>query len=533
MAYGSGLLDQTGVDPNSPDYATQIAALARRRKLVDALSSAPMPQAQMVSGHYVAPGWAGALGEIAQALIGRRQRDSLDTEENRLGTQHRTAIRDWIGNMPQSRDAVPAQPGMDALTPNGEGGSPDMPAQPGRAAQPAYTPSRTEMMQWALSGPDQPGEIGKTLSASVLANALKGGEFASGTRFNPQTGTLEHGVWDKNSGQWVMSHGVPEFKSSETSGFDAQGNPTRQLRTPTGQVVADLGTGRTTEARKTSDLASMFGVDPKVAAQVGYGMIQNPVAIGPGQSPVSPNVGAAAGLPIPGYNAPQAAPAPAPMAPQPIPAGPSQQPSPPAADALPQGLYRSPGGAVLTENGPYAGKPLGPGYPADKRSPDNLTKLNEDTQAYGKELTAKNMANVAQAMKRMEDTYAKYPEGKLPGVGHLANLTGSQVFSKEGQDVQNTTQQLYTALLTIDAGKSQTINEVQNELKKMGLSVFQSEATARAALPKLRAAYDAIKKSIDDTYHPDVVRNYNSTKGSVPSAEEFADKIRARLGQGG
>lgn len=528
MAYGSGLLDTTGVDPNSPDYATQIAALARRRKLVDALSSAPLPQAQMVSGHYVAPGWAGALGQIAQALIGSRQRNELDTEENQLASQHRGAISQWIGNMPQSREAMPAQPGMDALTPNGEGGGPDMPAQPGRPAQPAYTPSRTEMMQWALSGPDQPGEIGKMLSASVLANALKGPALKAGTKFSEQTGTLVHGVYDDN-GNWVRDFGVPEFKSSETSGFDAQGNPTRQLRTPTGRVVADLGTGRTTEARKTSDIASLFGVDPKVAAQVGYGMIQNPVAIGPGQSPVSPNVGAAAGLPIPGYNAPQAAPAPAASAPV---AAPPPAPQP-AADALPPGLYRSPGGPVLTENGPYAGKPLGPGYPAGKRSPDNLSELDKDTQSYGKELVAKNMANVGQAMRRMEEAYAKYPEGKLPGVGHLANLPGSQVFSKEGQDVQNTTQQLYTALLTIDAGKSQTINEVQNELKKMGLSIFQSEATARAALPKLRAAYDAIKRSIDDTYHPDVVRNYNSTKGSVPTPEELAAKIRARLGQGG
>ncbi len=539
MAYGSGLLDTGGADPNAPDYATKLAEIARRRKLIEALTSNDYNKAQMVSGHYVAPGWSGALGQIAQALIGRKQRDEADSEENALGVQHRGAIRDWIGQMPQSRPEMPGTPGrpaMDEITPNGAGGGADMPAQPatgGTAPQPAYNPSRTEMMQWALSGPDQPGEIGKTLSASVLANALKGSELTGGTRFNPQTGTLEHGVWDKSTGQWAATHGVPEFKSIETSEYDAQGNPTKKLRRPSGEVVADLGTGRTPEERKTSALASMFGVDPKVAAQVGFGMVSQPIAVGPGQSPVTSNSGAAAGLPIPGFNPPQGAAAPPapPIAPPPAAAPPVA--AAPADEGLPAGTYRSPSGAVLTTNGPYAGKPLGPGFRAGSRSPDNLGKLSEDIQSYGKEITMRNIPKVGTDLKRVEDTFAKYPEGKLPGVGYGANSPLTQIFSDKGQSVQNDVQQLYTALLTMDAGKSQTAQETQNELRKMGIGFLQSESTARDALPKLRAAYDAIKKGIDDSYHIDVVRNYGggaaAGKSSVPTPEEFAARIRDRL----
>lgn len=86
---------------NMVGQAPDQTELKRKQAMVDALrqNSLTPQQGQMVSGHYVAPGIAGALGQLGQAYFASKGQEGVDTKLRSLNTnqsQRLNQIRDEL-----------------------------------------------------------------------------------------------------------------------------------------------------------------------------------------------------------------------------------------------------------------------------------------------------------------------------------------------------------------------------------------------------------------------------------------------------
>lgn len=80
-------------------------ALMRRRKLAEALQQQAMTpqQGQMVSGHYVAPGLAGMLGQLGSGLLAGQLNQSVDQEQSAIEGARRQQLMEAFGQAQQNR----------------------------------------------------------------------------------------------------------------------------------------------------------------------------------------------------------------------------------------------------------------------------------------------------------------------------------------------------------------------------------------------------------------------------------------------
>lgn len=98
-----------------PDYA----AIQRKRKMADMLlqqGGSPL-EGQMVSGHYVSPGIAGALAKALMIYKGAEAGKEADTQTQALAEQLKVNKEAWLGEMPKATDntsmagpAIPSKP---------------------------------------------------------------------------------------------------------------------------------------------------------------------------------------------------------------------------------------------------------------------------------------------------------------------------------------------------------------------------------------------------------------------------------------
>src|SRR5262245_10059128 len=89
------------------DFDVEQNSLQRQRALINALAKNLSLQPQMVSGHYVGPGWLGAL---SQALAGAGQGAGeayYTKQEQELAARRSKAASDWFDRMPMGTPAVP------------------------------------------------------------------------------------------------------------------------------------------------------------------------------------------------------------------------------------------------------------------------------------------------------------------------------------------------------------------------------------------------------------------------------------------
>lgn len=98
-----------------PDYA----AIQRKRKMADYLlkqGGSPL-EGQMVSGHYVSPGIAGALAKALMIYKGGQIGTEADTQTKAIAEQLKSNKEAWLGDMPKATDntsmagpAIPNKP---------------------------------------------------------------------------------------------------------------------------------------------------------------------------------------------------------------------------------------------------------------------------------------------------------------------------------------------------------------------------------------------------------------------------------------
>lgn len=84
---------QTGQpDPNF-DYKAEQSKLDLKKAMYKKLMDAEMPQGQMVSGHYVAPGWGAQLASVLQKVAGAYMAGKSSDEEKALGDKSISAMQ--------------------------------------------------------------------------------------------------------------------------------------------------------------------------------------------------------------------------------------------------------------------------------------------------------------------------------------------------------------------------------------------------------------------------------------------------------
>ena len=93
------------------DFAGQAAAIERRRALAQAMMQAGMTpqQGQMVSGHYVAPGIAGALSQVAQMVGGHFAGQKAEADAGALAQARSGALAQGLEKYLQTREGAPGQ----------------------------------------------------------------------------------------------------------------------------------------------------------------------------------------------------------------------------------------------------------------------------------------------------------------------------------------------------------------------------------------------------------------------------------------
>ena len=75
------------------------AELKKKQAMVDALRKGAMTpqQGQMVSGHYVGPGIAGAISQLGQAYFAGKGQDSVDAAQRGLNSRQAQLLRRMLG----------------------------------------------------------------------------------------------------------------------------------------------------------------------------------------------------------------------------------------------------------------------------------------------------------------------------------------------------------------------------------------------------------------------------------------------------
>lgn len=104
--------------PLPPDLMATQSGIDRKRAIAQALLQSGMTprQGQMVSGYYVAPGLAGGISQIAQALGGMAMGSQLDKQQADLGQAYNTRLKEGLEGFMRTRDGTPAR----SMTPDEE-----------------------------------------------------------------------------------------------------------------------------------------------------------------------------------------------------------------------------------------------------------------------------------------------------------------------------------------------------------------------------------------------------------------------------
>lgn len=84
--------------------------LKRKQAMVDALRQGVQPQqGQMVSGHYVAPGWSGVASQLANAYMAKQGQGQVDQGMKGMNDRQRQMLEE-MRKRRQAASAVTGQP---------------------------------------------------------------------------------------------------------------------------------------------------------------------------------------------------------------------------------------------------------------------------------------------------------------------------------------------------------------------------------------------------------------------------------------
>ena len=183
---------------------------------------------------------------------------------------------------------------------------------------------------------------------------------------------------------------------------------------------------------------------------------------------------------------------------------------------------------AVTPGGPYAPSTIvGPGVKTIVSGGNRVgqEKLMEDAKKYTDELQKIQLPEYEKALARAESTVAKYPAGKLPGVGVGKSSVPDAILTEEGRIVRTALEPLRRIEALAAGGKNLTKTEMEQIQKLLGTGFFSTEAQARQAIQQLREKVNAIKSNLKAGVHPDVLRYVDQQQGggSRPPLESFVE----------
>lgn len=494
------------------DFDVEQNDILRRRALLGLNSQKPILQPQEVSGHYISPGWLGALVQALQGGLGAYGQGKLTQEEQGLAARRSKAATDWFAQMPMG---TPASPGS-AQPPAELGGGPAMPATD------AVAPSRAEVASWATRGAGISPMTNK-IAEGAVNKMVAGPSYAVEAGFDNNGREVKY-IWDKNANQIVGTLGGPKMQATAHESTGPNGRQqTVVLDSNTGHQIGTLGPERkpnpTAEMQNTGFYKDTFGIGaPQAATLAGNLMTTTPVP--QGGSLMATNkveLSGGAGAPAPGAAAPPGA---APVA------TPSAAPTP--------------GGqppASLT--GPYAAPaPTAPGMRTVVPGSGGAQRLQTDIEQLQGKLTAEKLPQVEATIGPVKELLTKYPEGKVPGVGRLYNVIPAGLQGKEAEDVRTKIEIFKSEITRQAAGLSQTAPELAQVLKTLAQTPFSSEHAFRGAVENVEAVIAARRKNIEAGFDPQAVATYRNRLGSGGAGatggfgEETREQRAMRLLQG-
>jgi hypothetical protein len=154
---------------NIPELSPQAAAIARRRKIAEAMlaqSQEQTPSVQM-AGQVVAPvSWTQGLAKLAQAYVGNKQAEDADKAEQGLANKRQQMVADELAKIqgmaqgqagvegveaqPERTIQAPAPMQPNQVAPNYNTVPETVPAVAGKAAVPAVAPNKRQAIMDAM-----------------------------------------------------------------------------------------------------------------------------------------------------------------------------------------------------------------------------------------------------------------------------------------------------------------------------------------------------------------------------------------------
>jgi hypothetical protein len=225
----------SGVSFNAPtDYATELAALERRRKLADLLQAQSMQplESGMAGGLVVPTSPMQGFAKLAQALVANKTREAADEGQKDIAQR---AQNDIATTMARALQAGRGTPARDAIT------LPEDVAGPTMGAQAEISPDPAASASMLMSNP-----LTQALGQQMWMKQQEPFTLAKdATRYGP--------------GGSVVARGTPSMHPVTT--VDASGNPVTQFVNPQ-QQAAPLPQPVKKEVAPTGQVYSPFTVQP-------------------------------------------------------------------------------------------------------------------------------------------------------------------------------------------------------------------------------------------------------------------------------
>ena len=471
MAYPSGLL----YDPNE-DYGASEESLKRQRARADALykQGQGLLAPQEVGGRYVAPGWLGALSQLAQGGMAMGNNMVLDSQQKELSARKQADTDAWMKGMPQDQAAVEAQPARTVTT---DGQVEEVsPATEAKAAKPV---SIRDALEWAMRGErlgTMPASVGKDL---LLRAMPKAGDIKYETAHDEKGRPVKYIV---NNGQRIGvlgGSGATQAELKARALSDATGIPyeeaIKRVINPDPEVV-----------RTGQIMAKQFGISPEKGLTLASHLI-NTVSAGENvymTNPVDFLRGGGGG----GGVSPQQGTAAAPMIPRGAAA--AQDAAPAAADPT---------------GSPFAPPRTVPGVNQVIGGNATAKKLADATDSYAKELTTAGIPEMEKALGDIEGTLKKYKQGDIP-VGGLHNLMPEMFIKEEFKPFRASQKFFENIKMVAEAGKARTPTEIAAVKEVLASTPLSSEAGYRTAVAAARRYLEAKKEGM--ATHPEVLQEY-------------------------
>lgn len=163
---------------------------------------------------------------------------------------------------------------------------------------------------------------------------------------------------------------------------------------------------------------------------------------------------------------------------------------------------------------------------ADKAAAKREKDVDDQVLKLSNNLEKSGAAEFGEAMMLVQETLAKYPDGKLPGFGRMGSLVPDVMAPAETQMVRSNLQGAANILLKARSGAAVTNPEMNRFLREVAAGKGMSEAALRNGWDNVARTYGADLNNMMVGVSPEAVQVYEK-RGGV----DYRKKIRIPKGQ--